>query len=79
LIPGVGDAIGLALSAWLALEARRAGASRALLARMAANVGLDAILGSIPLLGDLFDIGFKANRRNLALLQRHLEHAARRR
>lgn len=72
LIPGVGDALGLALSAWVAAQARQAGASRWLLARMAMNVGLDAVLGSVPLLGDVFDFAFKANRRNLRLLQRHL-------
>lgn len=72
LIPGVGDAVGLGLSAWLMAQARRAGASRWLLARMAANMGLDATIGAIPVLGDWFDFAFKANRRNLRLLQEHL-------
>lgn len=67
LIPGVGDAAGLAVSAYVVLAARRLGVPRRTLARMAANVGVDALVGSIPVLGDVFDLGFKANRRNLRL------------
>ena len=67
LIPGVGDAAGLAVSAYVVLAARRRGVPRRTLARMAANVGVDALVGSIPVLGDVFDLGFKANRRNLRL------------
>lgn len=40
---------------------------------MAWNVGLDALLGSVPLVGDIFDVAWKANRKNVALLKRHLE------
>lgn len=76
LIPVVGDAAGLALSVWLMAQARRAGAPRWLLTRMAANMGLDATIGAIPVLGDWFDFAFKANRRNLRLLQRHLVRQA---
>lgn len=77
LVPVAGDAVTLALSAWLMVQARRAGASRLLLARMAANVALDTTVGAIPLLGDWFDFAFKANRRNVRLLQKHLAGRAR--
>ena len=70
LIPGVGDLASGALSAypvWVAIEA---GARRRTIARMGANVLIDMVVGSIPLVGDLFDVGFRANRRNVELLFR---------
>lgn len=73
LVPGLGDLAGGLVAAWLVLEARRLGAPPGLVLRMAANVGLDTLLGSVPLLGSLFDFVFKANLRNLRLLRRHLE------
>lgn len=72
LIPGLGDATGIVLSAYLVIEAARTGASRAVLLRMLFNVGVDSLLSVIPLLGDLLDAGWKSNSRNLALLRRHL-------
>jgi hypothetical protein len=72
LIPGIGDAIGAILSTYLIFHAARLGAPRSTLVRMMANVGLDTIVGEIPLLGDLFDVGWKSNTRNLALLEEHL-------
>jgi uncharacterized protein DUF4112 len=72
LIPGIGDAAGAVLAAWILVEAFRMGASRATLVRMAGNVALDAGLGAIPVLGDIFDFAWKANLRNVALLERHL-------
>ena len=72
LVPGVGDLIGGALSAYVLVLAARAGASRAVLLRMLANLGTDAVAGAVPIAGDLFDAGFKANARNLALLERHV-------
>ena len=72
LIPGVGDLLGGALSAYVLVLAARAGASKPLLLRMLANLGTDAVVGAVPLAGDLFDAGFKANARNLALLERHV-------
>jgi len=68
LVPGIGDLIGGALSLYIIVEAWRLGVPRGLLARMGWNVAIDTLVGEIPLLGDLFDIGFKANIRNLALL-----------
>ena len=72
LIPGVGDAAGAVLAGWILVEAVRLGASRATLLRMAGNVALDAGLGAVPLIGDIFDFAWKANLRNVALLERHL-------
>lgn len=70
LVPGVGDAIGGALAAWGIVVAARLGAPAVVLVRMLLNVGTDVIVGSIPLLGDLFDVGWKAHRRNVRILQR---------
>jgi hypothetical protein len=71
LFPVAGDAVS-ALSAlslfWLAIERH---VPWLVLVRMLVNVGTDALVGSIPLLGDLFDVAFKANRRNLELIERY--------
>jgi Domain of unknown function (DUF4112) len=71
LVPGVGDAISALVSAYIINEARSLGAPRSVLMRMMANVAIDTIVGAIPFAGDLFDAGFKANTRNLALLARY--------
>ena len=73
LVPGVGDVAGGLLSAYVLLLAARAGAPKALLLRMLGNLGVDSLVGTVPLLGDLFDVGFKANARNARLLDEHLE------
>jgi len=72
LVPGVGDAFALGLSGWLILEARRIGAPRTMLARMAGNVAVDALFGTVPVVGDVFDVFFKANRRNVTLVRGHI-------
>ena len=72
LIPVVGDLIGGVLSGYIILEAARAEVSTLTLARMLANVGIDTLVGSVPALGDLFDAAWKANIKNVALLERHL-------
>lgn len=77
LVPGIGDAITAVLAAYIVVEARRLGAPWGLLARMAANVGIDLAVGTVPVVGDVFDLGWKANRRNVALLTRHLERSDR--
>lgn len=71
LIPGVGDAAGAIMGAAILMEAARRGVPRATLVRIVGNVVLDAALGSVPVAGDLFDVFWKANRRNMALLDRH--------
>ena len=73
LIPVVGDAISGAIGSYLIWEARRLGAPKWLIARMAINTTIDTALGSIPVLGDVFDVAYKSNITNVALLRRHLE------
>lgn len=72
LVPGVGDLIGLGLSGWIVLEAIRLGVGPATTTRMLGNVAMDALTGVVPLVGDLFDFGWKANRRNLLLIERYV-------
>lgn len=76
LVPVGGDALTTALATYVIIEAARLGAPAPLLARMALNIGIDFVLGATPLIGDLADIAFKANLRNVALLERHLGHKA---
>jgi len=73
LVPGLGDLLGGAASAYIILEAARAGASASILVRMAANVGIDTLIGALPLIGDLFDFAWKSNARNVRLLARHVD------
>ena len=73
LLPGIGDALGLALSLYVVVEAVRLGVSKRVLFRMLRNVGLEALVGGVPVLGDVFDIAFKANLRNAALLRSCIE------
>ena len=71
LIPGAGDISTFAISAYLITIMARNGASGYVVARMVLNVAIDAFFGMIPILGDLFDIAFKANMRNLQLMKEH--------
>jgi hypothetical protein len=71
LVPGLGDAIGALISAYIINEARGMGAPRSVLLRMMSNVMIDTILGAIPFAGDVFDAAYKANSRNIALLARY--------
>jgi hypothetical protein len=73
LVPGMGDVLGAALSGYVIILASRNGAPPSVLGRMLGNVLIDSAVGAVPLLGDLFDAGWKANSRNLALLERYLE------
>ena len=73
LIPGVGDAVTLVPAGYILYKAHKVGVPNGLLARMVLNSGADALLGSVPLIGDLFDFIFKSNRRNVEMLRRHLE------
>lgn len=76
LSPVAGDvALGL-VSLYLIWEAKRLGAPNALLGRMLANVAVEVAGGSVPIIGDLFDMAFKANLRNLSLLERWLQQRA---
>ncbi|WP_411906844.1 DUF4112 domain-containing protein [Rhizobium mayense] len=77
LVPVVGDFAGAAISLYIVNEARRLGVPSDKLLKMLANIGFDAAAGSIPLVGDLFDVYFKSNRRNLDLILQHfgLDHS----
>jgi len=68
LIPGIGDAIGAALSGYIVLAAAKLGLPKSVLARMVLNLGIDTAVGAVPILGDLFDVAFRANTRNIALI-----------
>jgi hypothetical protein len=77
LFPGIGDAITTAVSAWIVYEAKQLGVPKHMLARMIGNVALDGLVGAVPLVGDVFDVMWKANRRNIKLLRDHLEKKGR--
>jgi hypothetical protein len=76
LIPGVGDVVTSALSAYVVWEAQQLGLPKHVLARMIGNLGIDFVVGAIPLLGDFFDMAFKANARNMKLFDKY-SHKAR--
>jgi hypothetical protein len=72
VVPGLGDVAGAAMSGYLVLLGSRLGVSRAVLMRMISNVAVDAAGGALPIVGDLFDVGWKANTRNFELLERSI-------
>ncbi|MCW3089985.1 MAG: hypothetical protein JWP81_1054 [Ferruginibacter sp.] len=71
LIPGAGDFATLLISGYMVMILARNGASGFVLARMTMNILIDALIGSIPILGDIFDVGFKASQRNMKLMHEH--------
>ncbi len=73
LVPVAGDMISGIISSYLIWEARQLGAPRWLIARMVANTFLDTTIGAIPIIGDAFDVMYRANMKNMALLRRHME------
>jgi hypothetical protein len=77
LIPGIGDFGAAAVSLYIVNEARRLGVPKETLFKMLVNVGFDTVAGSVPLIGDVLDVYFKSNRRNLQLVLDHfgLDHA----
>lgn len=76
LLPVVGDVAGVFLSGYILKEAAALGVSRSVLARMAFNVALDGLVGMIPFAGDVFDAAYKANQRNVRLLNDYLDRPA---
>lgn len=76
LVPGLGDIVGLVLSGILMFLMVVRGASGKAVALMILNITVDALLGSIPVAGDIFDLFFKANKRNLDLYQAHFDEGA---
>lgn len=71
LLPGGGDLLGGAVSAYAIMVAARLGAPASVIARMLINIAIDTVVGAIPLLGDLFDVAWKANRKNIELLEQY--------
>lgn len=77
LVPGFGDAAGVVLSSYIVHEAWRLGVPKSVLVRMWLNIVVEGVVGAVPLLGDVFDAAWKANMRNVALLEGHLRHPRR--
>lgn len=73
ILPGIGDFIGLAIGSLVVIEGWRLKMPLRVLLMMGFNLWIDAALGSVPVVGDTFDLFFKANRRNLELLDKQLE------
>jgi C4-dicarboxylate transporter len=73
IVPGIGDAITTALSAYIVYEAHRLGAPKHMILRMIANVAFDTMITAIPVAGNIADVFFRANRKNIALLRGWLE------
>ena len=73
LIPGVGDVAGAALGSYMVWEARNLGMSKWQMSRMAGNVGVDFLLGLVPVIGLIPDFLFRSNTRNLRIIKRHLD------
>jgi len=73
LVPVVGDLISQVVSSYIIWEARQLGVSRFTMWRMIGNTAIDTVVGIVPFAGDAFDVAFRANRKNLALLKGHLE------
>ncbi len=73
LIPGIGDTITSMVSAYIIKEAHHVGVPFWIKFRMVINILIDWLIGIVPLVGDIFDVGFKANIRNVSLIKRHLE------
>jgi hypothetical protein len=72
LIPGVGDTLGAVLSSYIIIEAARLGLPKRILLRMVGNVAVESIVGVVPILGDIFDIAWKANVKNFELLRAYI-------
>lgn len=73
LLPVGGDVVGAAMGAYMVWEARNLGMSKAQIARMFGNVGLDFALGLIPFVGAIPDFFFRSNTRNLKIIRKHLD------
>lgn len=73
VVPVVGDVLAQLVAAYIIWEARRLGVSKLTLWRMVGNTLVDTVVGAVPIVGDAFDVAFRANMKNVRLLQRHLE------
>ena len=79
LIPGIGDVFDALISLFIIVRAVKLAIPRVAIARMLVNVGIEALAGAVPFVGDLFDIAFKANLRNYEILKKHLSQTERQR
>ena len=79
LVPGMGDTVTSLIALYIVGAASRMGVPRVTLIRMITNVGIDWLVGIVPFLGDVFDVYWKANQRNMAILRGHLGNSARER
>ncbi|MEL7075442.1 MAG: DUF4112 domain-containing protein [Cyanobacteria bacterium J06648_1] len=73
LLPGGGDTLTGGIAAYIVVEAARMGIPRDILWKMVGNILIDSFAGTVPVVGDLFDLGWKANVKNIELLEQHLD------
>ena len=73
LVPGIGDAMTTGLALYIVYQAHKLGAPKHVLARMLGNVALDGLAGAVPIAGDVFDVFWRANKRNVRILREHLD------
>ena len=73
LIPGIGDTLSLCIAGYIVLQAQRLGARKRTLIRMTYNIFIDWLIGLVPIIGDIFDMGWKGNNKNAALLRAAME------
>jgi hypothetical protein len=73
LLPVGGDVVGLAISIYILWQAVEFNLPKSVLLRMVSNIAIDALVGAVPILGDLFDIAWQANTKNVNLLESHLQ------
>jgi Domain of unknown function (DUF4112) len=76
ILPGVGDTVGTLLSTYILFEAVQIGVPRSTLLRMIANIALDTVVGAVPVVGDIFDVAWKANKKNVALVNAYIASQA---
>jgi hypothetical protein len=77
LAPGFGDIVTTGLSLWIVHEAYQLGVPRQMILRMLGNVAIDGMIGAVPVAGDVFDVLWRANRRNVRILREHFEREER--
>jgi hypothetical protein len=77
LAPGLGDVVTTGLSLWIVHEAYQLGVPRQVLFRMLGNVAIDGMIGAVPVAGDLFDVLWRGNKRNVRILREHFEREER--
>ncbi len=75
LLPGGGDTVTGGIAAYIVVEAAKMGVPREILWKMVGNILIDSFAGTVPVVGDIFDLGWKANIKNIELLEKHLDLA----